>query len=341
MLVLLCLASALLLAPAAAQAANCTPDASWGTLDKAFEAQVAVQLNQQREANKLPDLQVSPLLTNSSEWKSLHMAFYDEFDHTDDYPPVVGRTADVRLSDCGYTFNTDIGENIAEGFQTPSDVVAAWMNSPEHRANILNPTFTVLGVGAARDASGAYWWTTDFGGYADPGTVPAGATPVTTAPTTAAPPVAAPPVTTTAPPATTATTPPVTTAPKTTAPPTTTVGATIAAAAAAESQGTTRGIGKAVHANRLVAKKDRVHVWPGRLRILHPLANDLDPENTPLHLVKVLGQPRGSLARVRRDGQSILLRLAPDAHGLLKLVYLVSTASGREARGIIKISIRK
>jgi uncharacterized protein YkwD len=47
------------------------------------------------------------------------------------------------------------GENIAMGQRTPEEVVTAWMNSPGHRANILNANFTHLGVGYV--ASGNYW----------------------------------------------------------------------------------------------------------------------------------------------------------------------------------------
>ncbi|MCL1918920.1 MAG: CAP domain-containing protein [Peptococcaceae bacterium] len=44
-------------------------------------------------------------------------------------------------------------ENIAAGQQTPEAVVQAWMNSPGHRENILNPAFTKIGVGV----TGTYW----------------------------------------------------------------------------------------------------------------------------------------------------------------------------------------
>lgn len=43
--------------------------------------------------------------------------------------------------------NRYIGENIAAGYRTPNEVVAGWMNSAGHRANILNPNFEELGVG--------------------------------------------------------------------------------------------------------------------------------------------------------------------------------------------------
>ena len=47
------------------------------------------------------------------------------------------------------------GENIAMGYSTPEAVVAAWMNSEGHRANILSANYTTLGVGYVED--GGYW----------------------------------------------------------------------------------------------------------------------------------------------------------------------------------------
>ena len=53
------------------------------------------------------------------------------------------------------------GENIAMGQRTPSEVVQAWMNSPGHRANILDPSFTRVGVGYVREGN---YWTQMFAG---------------------------------------------------------------------------------------------------------------------------------------------------------------------------------
>ena len=47
------------------------------------------------------------------------------------------------------------GENIARGYATPEAVVNGWMNSSGHRANILNKSFTHIGVGYVQ--SGNYW----------------------------------------------------------------------------------------------------------------------------------------------------------------------------------------
>jgi uncharacterized protein YkwD len=331
------LVSALLVAPAIARADNCTPDSSWGTPNTAYAEQVAVQLNQQRAANGLGPLLVSPLLTNSAEWKSLHMAFYDYLDHSDPAPPVA-RTAEDRIADCGYTFPVEIGENIAEGFSTPSSVVAAWMGSEGHRDNILGASFTVMGVGAATDASGAYFWTVDFGGFTDPGSVAAGADPTPT-PT----PAPTKPVTTTSPPTTsTGSTPTTSTATPTPTGGTTTVGGSTTGGGSEKKSGSASaqagGIAAPVTlASHLVAMPDSVKAHPGKVKILHPLANDENPDTAPLRIVRVLHQPHGSRARVLRGGRSIRLRLSHRTHGTKRLVYVVATATGETARGVVRI----
>lgn len=59
-----------------------------------------------------------------------------------------------------------IGENIASGQETPAEVVEAWMNSPGHRKNIMNPEFTGLGVGYYFDPTLEYehFWVQNFVG---------------------------------------------------------------------------------------------------------------------------------------------------------------------------------
>jgi uncharacterized protein YkwD len=52
-----------------------------------------------------------------------------------------------RDQQAGYLSWTSLGENIANGYPTPEAVVAGWMASPAHRANILSPDYTELGVG--------------------------------------------------------------------------------------------------------------------------------------------------------------------------------------------------
>jgi uncharacterized protein YkwD len=340
---LLLLAFALLVAPAIARADNCTPDASWGTPNRSVAQQVAVQLNQQRAANGLGALQLSPTLTASAEWKSLHMAYYGYFDHSDPAPPIA-RTAGQRMIDCGYT-NPGIGENIAEGFNTVSSVMDAWMNSAGHRANILGASFTVMGIGVAVDVNGAYFWTVDFGSVADPGTVAVGTALPMPAPATTTPPPPPPPPPTTPPPATApAVTSPTPTPVKstTTATSATTTPAAAAATSATGTSAAKTAIGTPVSStHRLVALPDTFHANPGRPRILRPLGNDQNPSGLPLKILKILEQPRGSQAHVVRLGHAIRLRLPHGAHGAQQLVYLVSTAAGEVAQGVITIITRR
>ncbi|WP_091274562.1 CAP domain-containing protein [Micromonospora haikouensis] len=71
-----------------------------------------------------------------------------------------GSDVGERLDRAGYAWRA-YGENVAWNQQTPAAVMDAWMNSPGHRANILNCSFTEIGVGVA-NSNGPYW-TQDFG----------------------------------------------------------------------------------------------------------------------------------------------------------------------------------
>ncbi|MFC8454874.1 CAP domain-containing protein [Kitasatospora sp. NPDC057223] len=101
-------------------------------------------------------------VTADARLDSLATAFSDDmaargfFDHTD--PD--GHTPWDRAKAAGIT-NLG-GENIARGQATPEAVMTAWMNSPGHRANILNCKFTTLGIGVHQGPGGP-WWTQDFG----------------------------------------------------------------------------------------------------------------------------------------------------------------------------------
>lgn len=164
----------------------------------------------------LAPLQVSSTLAASAVWKARHMAAYDERTHDDQAPPVA-RTFFDRVSACGYS-GPGAGENIAWLYPTAAAVMAGWLGSPDHKAN-MEAGWTATGIGAAMTSGGAVYWAEDFG-FAD-GTSPP---PPTTSPTTTTS-SPAPPVTTTGPPPPTPTTspPPPTTTTTVAPPPTTTV----------------------------------------------------------------------------------------------------------------------
>ena len=73
-----------------------------------------------------------------------------------------------RDENAGYDRWSSIGENLAAGYPTPEAVVAGWMASPGHRANILSPNFSEIGIGLA-DGLAPYgtYWTQEFGARGD------------------------------------------------------------------------------------------------------------------------------------------------------------------------------
>lgn len=105
-------------------------------------------------------LRMDESLRTAARMHSADMVEGGYFDH--DSPD--GRTPGQRMRDAGY--NTDRGwaENIARGYPTVEAVMAGWMGSDGHRANILNCKMKALGVGVARAGNGRLYWTQDFGG---------------------------------------------------------------------------------------------------------------------------------------------------------------------------------
>jgi uncharacterized protein YkwD len=115
----------------------------------AYVNRIVTLLNAQRAAHGLRPLIVSPCATRFASPWSTHMAATNTLVHQSLAPMLrcPARTA---------------GENIAYGNVTADQMMTMWMNSPGHRANILNPGFTRVGVGAVRTTSGRWWATQDF-----------------------------------------------------------------------------------------------------------------------------------------------------------------------------------
>jgi uncharacterized protein YkwD len=97
---------------------------------------------------------------------STDMAIQDFYSHTGSN----GSSFDERIFDAGYTGSFPLGENIAAGYPTPSDVVTGWLNSDTHCANIMDPDFEQLGTGYYDDLADTFrppyrhYWTQNFGG---------------------------------------------------------------------------------------------------------------------------------------------------------------------------------
>lgn len=100
--------------------------------------------NSQRVANGLGNLALNSLLNQAAQNKANDMIARDYWSHnTPD-----GQTPWTFIVATGYSYQT-AGENLAYGFNTASDTITGWMNSPGHRANILNTSFSEVGFGIA------------------------------------------------------------------------------------------------------------------------------------------------------------------------------------------------
>ncbi len=115
-----------------------------------YEKEVVRLVNEIRVQNGLKELAYNWELSRVARYKSQDMKDNRYFSHTS---PVYGTPFEM-MKNFGITYRS-AGENIAKGQTSPQAVVNAWMNSSGHRANILNASFTQIGVGYVAD--GNYW----------------------------------------------------------------------------------------------------------------------------------------------------------------------------------------
>ncbi|GGB50437.1 hypothetical protein F3157_19690 [Virgibacillus dakarensis] len=119
-----------------------------------YEQQVVDLTNQEREKQGLSPLKVDAELSKVAHEKSRDMSANGYFSHNS---PTYGSPFDM-MKQYGISYRS-AGENIARGQRTPEEVVNGWMNSEGHRANILNPKFTHIGVGYVENGN---YWTQEF-----------------------------------------------------------------------------------------------------------------------------------------------------------------------------------
>ncbi|MFB8120124.1 sigma-70 family RNA polymerase sigma factor [Streptomyces sp. NPDC056465] len=134
-------------APAAAPEPSSPPTAA---------EEVIALVNAERSEEGCGPVRANSLLATAASRHSADMAARDYFSHTS--PD--GTDPGARITAVGYRWST-YGENIAKGQQTAAAVMDSWMNSPGHRANILNCAFKEIGVGK-EDSSGGPVWTQNF-----------------------------------------------------------------------------------------------------------------------------------------------------------------------------------
>lgn len=124
---------------------------------QSLENEVARLVNVERANRGLQTLTINWQLSRVARYKSQDMINKNYFSHTS---PTYGSPFQM-MEDFGLHFSA-AGENIAYGQRTAQEVMNAWMNSPGHRANILSPSYTEIGVGAAKKADGTLYWTQMF-----------------------------------------------------------------------------------------------------------------------------------------------------------------------------------
>lgn len=124
-------------------AARCAPPA--GVVK--ISGNVIARVNAERTARGLPPLRQSGRLAKVAQSHACDNAARNVYSHTGSD----GSDLSIRLRRGGYKLRV-AAENTALGFDTTDRLVSFWMNSPHHRANILNPSVTELGVGLAQGA---------------------------------------------------------------------------------------------------------------------------------------------------------------------------------------------
>jgi uncharacterized protein YkwD len=113
-------------------------------------------VNKERAKAGCGALRIDGALTRLALGHSENMDRRDFFDHTDP----AGQSPWDRAKAAGV--GNLSAENIARGQADAASVMQSWMDSPGHRANILNCDYKTLGVGV-RFGAGGPWWTQNFG----------------------------------------------------------------------------------------------------------------------------------------------------------------------------------
>jgi uncharacterized protein YkwD len=121
--------------------------------------------NLERADHGAPPLKVASELMESAQFHSDWMADHNCFAHHCDGEPALT----TRLDNAGYVNRVGWAENLAAGQTSAAQVVNEWMDSPEHRNNMLSTSYREAGGGYAFSGSAQYYhyWTLDFGSRID------------------------------------------------------------------------------------------------------------------------------------------------------------------------------
>lgn len=126
------------------------PPPSSGASNSAYESRILGLVNAQRTSHGLSAVSMSSCADSYAERWSAHLAVIGALVH---------QSMGGLLTGCRAQY---VGENIGFGPVSADTMVAMWMASPEHRANVLNPRFTHIGIGAAQTSGGVWYAVQDF-----------------------------------------------------------------------------------------------------------------------------------------------------------------------------------
>lgn len=136
-----------------------TPDVPDSSEDEAdvhpYVLKVVELVNKERKSAGLNPVTLNTDATTAAQVRAEESSV--SFSHT--RPD--GTSFATALKDAGVSYRS-CGENIAWGQKTPEQVMEGWMNSAGHRANILNASYTEIGVGFYQNASGVNYWSQLF-----------------------------------------------------------------------------------------------------------------------------------------------------------------------------------
>lgn len=116
--------------------------------------------NTERRNSGLADVRANARLMQAAQLQADQVASFRRLEHVLSDAPYP--TPADRLAAAGYAWRA-YGENLASGQRSASEAVTGWMNSPGHRANIMNSMFTEIGVGYAADSTGLPYYVQVFG----------------------------------------------------------------------------------------------------------------------------------------------------------------------------------
>ena len=116
--------------------------------------------NRERTRASLTPLRRNPELTRAAQIHAEQMAAAGKLAH--DLPNARFPTLVSRVKVVGYAYR-NVGENVAEGYTSGAALMAGWMTSAPHRANILSARYTETGVGMARSKTGRTYHAQVFG----------------------------------------------------------------------------------------------------------------------------------------------------------------------------------